>query len=691
MGVTTAVARVMVRDDAAIVADARAGMDVRLAAAGRMLALPDAEARAAVLPLLDARGDASATGAATVVLRAIGDVGSAPAWLAEPLERLAREPGSGEAERERRGLAVAALGSVRTRGAAKALVNLAAAGNGEAAGAFRALARLSGREDLGYDANKWGEWWTAVEFLPDAEWERQLSVGLAGRADAAVRERDEATARLLETLRKRYQASTSIDERSALLEEFLKDTLSPVRRFGLQLALQELANARTPGENVARAAVPVLRDPSPEFRRLAADALNVLASKDQAGALHQALVFETDPGVAASLMRSVARWPEVGGEGSKATVLRWLEAGEGNDVVEAPALDAVSAMLDAGMLSDPIDRSRVLEVVRKSRAESLPASGLRLMFVLGDDADAQRVIGLLGSSDAAVRQHAADALSRDGRGLDALLRAAMTDPTLFAIAARSVKEHRATAAGYQAVAALPAPTGGGSPNGGKDERTQQLLLIAEKLSPGELLAVARSTRDLELRERLLARLTSEPLETLFLPAGGVGGMGGIGGVGGMGGKPGSVAVIGTGLGSGAGGGGGGRIEESPHPEMIAGLLLLAQTRLELGRPGAALKALDALEPVRRFVDPALGDSMRTVTLLLLGRVDEAAKLQGTAEAWVVGLEESLDERHAMAVVREIERRWGAKAEKMPPQLAARVAAAQTGASAFVGPTTDVPR
>lgn len=679
------------RDDRTLVMDVRVASDARIDAARRLLSLPEAEAKPAILAVFDEpsapnppNGDRAPSSpeletGTQVLLRQIAAVSAAPAWLAEPLTRLA-EAGS----ESQRLLAIRALGSVRSRDAARSLIRFAKAANGAASSngsgnpdtvgpsepaaggvghsakagvpeaALAALVRLTGRADLGYEARKWEQWWSKVEFVSDAEWDRQLSTALAIRSDELARERDAAIDRVLAAARKRYQASASIDARSTLLEEFILDSLPPVRQLGLELALQELANARTPGPAVADAAVKVLADPSPEFRRLAADALSVLASPDTATPINQALVFETDPSVAASLLRSAARWPTAG---SVATVLRWLDAGE---PAISPALDAASAMLDSGMLKNPDDRSRVLAAARSLDPLHASASALRLLAALGDDSDRAKVVALLSQVDPGARQRAAEALAREGGGgLDALLGAAMNDSSLFSAASRAVVTHRATPDGFFAIAALPAPS--------PDERRQQLMLIAGLLSPGELLAVARATSDADLREHLLARLTSEPLRTWNQRPGGRD-------------EPGKLPSDPT-------------VQESPNPEIIAGLLLLAQTRLDLDQPGLALKALDSLIPVRGYVDPALLDSMRTLSLLLVGRVSEAAQLNGSAESWVLGLEESLDEMHALDIAREIERRWdiGVNGKDLPSELATRVQAARAAARAFVGPTADVPR
>lgn len=681
----TATATPARRDDRTLVMDVRAASDARIDAARRLLSLPEAEAKAAILAVFDEpsppnppNGDRAPSSSefetgTQILLRQIAAVSAAPAWLAEPLTRLA-EAGS----ESQRLLAIRALGSVRSRDAARSLIRFAKAANGSAnpdtvgpsepatggvghsakAGvpeaALAALVRLTGRADLGYEARKWEQWWSKLEFVSDAEWDRQLGTALAIRSDELARERDAAIDRVLAAARKRYQASASIEARSTLLEEFILDSLPPVRQLGLELVLQELANARTPGPAVADAAVKVLADPSPEFRRLAADALSVLASPETATPINQALVFETDPSVAASLLRSAARWPTAG---SVATVLRWLDAGE---PAISPALDAASAMLDSGMLKNPDDRSRVLAAARSLDPLHASASALRLLAALGDESDRAKVIALLSQVDPGARQRAAEALAREGGGgLDALLGAAMNDSSLFSAASRAVITNRATPDGFFAIAALPAPS--------PDERRQQLMLIAGLLSPGELLAVARATSDADLREHLLARLTSEPLRTWNRHPDGRD-------------EPGKLPS-------------GPIVQESPNPEVIAGLLLLAQTRLDLDQPGLALKALDSLIPVRGYVDPALLDSMRTLSLLLVGRVSEAAQLNGSAESWVLGLEESLDEMHAMDIAREIERRWaiGVNGQDLSSELAVRVQAARTAAKAFVGPTADVPR
>ena len=635
------------RSDCTILKDRAANRAMREAAVQRMMASVDQTTRAELVAVLT--GDAAIeTGPAgptsggkagehgvgapglgpdaqTLALEEVVAAINAPPWLVTPLSLQARK-----GTPERRSQAVMALSSIRTRDSVRVL--LALAGEPETpppvrGTAYAALARLTG-QDLGGELKAWSLWFTQVEWQPEAEWRRILAESLAARVEAAARDRDRVTGRLVEELRRSFSGATTPEARSTQLEAFIRDELLPVRRLGFSLALQELANARGLDQRVAKSALGVLKDQNVETRRSAAELLNVMAPENFAPALRDALMTETDPIAAGSLLRVAARWPA---ESVRPVALKWLEDSATYAPGE-PAMDALAALLDAGMLEGAGDRERVLAVVRERALVTLPASGLRLLFALGEDPDRAHVLELLTTGDTERRRAVGEALVSDPRAFDPIINAAKSDLALYPVAIAACGAHKNTADGFRLISELPA--------GSAEARRQALIGFAAKLKPSDLLAAARDVHDPSLCEAILARLTSEPLVRRF-DAGRSG--------------------VGAGL--------AGQSRFTQSPSVVAGLLLLCRTRLELGQPAAALKALDALTPVSDRVEEDERDGMRTVALLWVNKIDEAAAIHGTEAAWVDGLERSIGQPHAQAILRVIDDRFGSE---MPAALAARL-------------------
>src|SRR5262249_13750529 len=203
----------------------------------------------------------SPEGRAVLVLEIARTSNALPA-LAEPLGGLL-----GTAGAESRARVCTALASIRTRESVRLLITEATSGPtpGCREAAFAALARLTGRSDLGSDSTRWSEWFAGVEFLTEPAWQRTLAEGLADAADRAARERDSAVSRLTDANGQRYLDTPQGESRWALLASLLRDDLPRVRRQGVAFVKTELANARQPGGSIAGAAIGLLRDPYPDL------------------------------------------------------------------------------------------------------------------------------------------------------------------------------------------------------------------------------------------------------------------------------------------------------------------------------------------------------------------------------------------------------------------------------------------
>ncbi len=588
--------------------DPTADEATRAAAAVRALASTDPEVREALTWLMRAEGGQPE--AMQAILEAAAGTANLPAWMLEPCRELAIHPQTPAARRTQ---AIQAIGSIRTREAVRTLI----AWLDEAAQpelrelrehTSRALVRQTGRHDLGADARRWREWFAQIEWLPELEWRTLLSQNLAAAADRATRERDRSTSMLLDSLRERFQDGQTSQQRSAMLVQFLRHEVSAIRRLGIQLTRQELANARSLEPTVARAAEALLGDPSREFRRQAAELLGILSPTDGGQAIAAALVQEEDPDVVAPLLRSAARNPS---PELASVVVRWLG---GPETCREPALGAAAALYAAGHLTEPQDLRTLRDALRDIPIDDLsPGTNgtLAMYYTLGDESDRAKVRELLTASDPVRRRSAADLLANDPLATDAIISAAMNDPMLLKAAARAVALHRSTIDGYEAVSRLPASSDAA--------RREVMLEVASELPPRDLLAAALNADDATYREAILSRLT----DTQELQAFGIWRS----------------------------------MRQTPHPAVISGLLLLCSTRLELGQPAGALEVLTDLQPIAPLIDAEEYEGLRTVALLWLNRIDEAIQGRGSVDAWLDGLERAIRLPHATDIAVAIDARF----------------------------------
>jgi hypothetical protein len=147
-----------------------------------------------------------------------------------------------------------------------------------------------------------------------------------------------------------------------LLAEFIRDDLPALRRLGFSLATQELANARPLEPAVADAASDSLAIGLPDLRVQAAGLLQLIGAETHAPKVCAALIAETDPAAAASLLRCAARFPR---RECVAPALAWLEKLADSPDRGAP-IDALAALADAQMLDDPGVRTRLAELSRRA-------------------------------------------------------------------------------------------------------------------------------------------------------------------------------------------------------------------------------------------------------------------------------------------------------------------------------------
>lgn len=591
--------------DATALRDKAATPAARGMACRQLLASPDPAAKQYLLQLFAPANEDLDT--RDVLMREVGQMASAPDWVLPPLVELLTA-----APVEKRAELLRCMSCIRTREAIRTILAYAKPSHPQDVreAAFAGLKRLTGRIDLGADEARWADWFAGVEWIPEPEWRRVLAEGLAQYTQSITLQRDLLLARLLESERRRCLDAPTEQDRWNILASFLKDDLPAIRKLGIELTNRELANARLPGRVVAQAALGLLADPSVDLRISGADLIDRLQPDDAGQVVSQALMKEQDARVLPHLLRQAERWPTAD---ARPVVLALIDD---PDPVGPAAMRALAALLEAGLLTRDDDRAKVLSVLRAMDVQSLDAPALRLLCDLGNDQDRHAAGMLLQDALPARRLSAALALSRRPGWLDDVVQAAQKDPGLFTVASSMIAEFKANPDGFALLLKLPATSADGQPAPGRVR--DALLSLADKFTPAELLAVARTITDPDLREALLARLTSIPLGATVLPFPGP--------------------------------------RDSQSGVVVAGLLLLAQTRLEAHKPAAALAVLDTLTApgISVPVDEGLFSSLRARALIGLNRLADAIELNATPAAWIVALNEVVDLPHAPSVLAVID-------------------------------------
>lgn len=575
------------QNDAEALLDYGRPHEVRGAAASRLIvASGDAGVRSRLIAIL---GEPIAENSAGWHVAQAMTRTTPPAVLFPAVQSRLREARVGEMA-----VLLSAMSAFRTRGSAQTILEFTDAGRPEAVreAAWRALTRLTGRDDLGNDARAWSEFLGQARRLSDEAWRAALVENHARRSERLSAEHDEAVSRLLESLR-RVHLSTPAEERPALLSSLMRDPLDAVRGLGFDLASRELAAGNDPGEDVRAAATELLTHAHAGTRASAAVLINRLAPEGAEGAVHAALLREDDAAAAAELLRTASRWPA---EAMLTPTLRWLGS---ETAARSPAADAAWALFRGGLLT-PESRVKALAALRGFGTGDLTPAACSLLASIGDDADRVRLVPLLTDSSESRRRAAGQALVMFASQFEPVIEAARRHDDLFATAARGVLLHRATGQGYELLRGLPAP----SPEARREWR-EVLGTALDAASLYEAAARAKeSPTDPREREDLLELLIVEPRV----------------------------------------------LSEGAQPEragwIARGGRELAELRLLQDRPEAALAALNAIGAIAGTEDAPEITALQTRALLALGRVELAQMLDAPAEAWLESLRRESDKPHA---------------------------------------------
>lgn len=581
--------------------------DADLAKARLAKAEIDPQAREAIAQLLAAPHEAS--GVTPAILNQISMSDLPPAWALRPtMQGLRSTPW------EFRGPGIAAISSYSSREAAEFLVGQLADAPAERKGmVVQALTRLSGRLDMGTDHAAWQKWIREAQPMPEVDWLASLSRWRRERSDGLQRERSALVDRLKDVSTRLYLATPSA-QRSALIAGLIADPLNELRDLGLDLLERELGETRRFDAAVEQSLEALISSPDPVVRERSVSLIGRVATGNISAKVLAALEHESEPSVAAALLRIAARWP---GEALLAPAMRWAGA-------EPPASDAAAeaawAVAKAGWMDDD-SRARLIQIERATPLNQLRPAGCFLLASFGTDADRARLGNALADAlddlpSPSTRQAAAEALAGYPEHVDDLLAAAGQDPALFTTASRTVLMHRATSDGFAQLAALPAPS--------TEIRRAELLGLARALPSEDLLAVVALVpdEDLQWQESLLAHFASEDR----------------------------------------------RLSEQYSPEqfdaLCDGVLLLAELRVRIGKPDAALAAIEACKNIDKEVDPLRLARVRTISMIWINRLDLAAQVPAGADAWLEGLKAILELPHATQVASTIRSRF---ADSLSPE------------------------
>lgn len=572
--------------------DAAAANSKRLVAA-----LPDAQSLAEIRRILEKPADEPSF---IAVVEALGkSPWVTPELLADLIAACDRAPASQKPALFR------AISSVPDRAAAQYLVSILdvpSADGPTRRGAAEALVRQTGREDLGEDAAKWRE---LLASCPDDQaWSLRTNRQLAEKADREREQKITLQTKLLEALRALHLA-TPADKRWALITSMIGDPLPCVNLLGLELTSRELSAGNRPDAKLAVQILSLLQSPDPAIREQAAILVTNLAPAGSQEAVLHSLDREHVPSTAAALLSAAARWP---GPEAEDSVLLWIDPAvwaSAGPLVRDSAIDAAWALYRGGMLRSPQSASRVLAALRTVNLADLNGSGVRLRAELGDQSDLESIVVLLGSKNSAQRLATAEALVSYPEYLPRILAAAREDPLLIDVAVRGVITVDPSLANFAAIeeATRRVP----------DQRRGALALVASVLNEDELLEAGRRLRaDPALREAVLTT-AADPRRIMAE-----------------------------------------RTDPSRLSFTADALAELAELRIELGKYGEAIAALDALAEIEFFITGDRLRDIRTLAFIGLNRLDEARRLGARPDVWLKALEMNLDQPQAAQIASLIE-------------------------------------
>jgi hypothetical protein len=424
----------------------------------------------------------------------------------------------------------------------------------------------------GWGNAEWMSWGVESSAWSDRAWTSTILARQVARARAQS-DRQRMLGDELVALYRRLHVELEAAGRTTLLAELIRDDRAAVRDLGFELAGRDLSARTQLGPEVASAAAARLTHPDAQTRARAATLVSRLVPPDAMLILTRALQTESSPLAAEPMLLGVARWPN---EDAVLASVRWLER---EDAPFGAVTTALWAMAQADLLSEPSLRERILRILRERDPVRGGETALKLLVRLGNADDLAKVAGMVASPEDPVRNAAAGALAETRAGSLLLIDAATSDPRLFGHAARAINAHHVSPEGMRQLATLPAIESAA--------RDTALIELGTRIRPEQLAqAVTGAGLPPMLREYILTRRAENGL--------------------------------------------------ARTPGVADGLLLLAETRLDLRRPADALTLIRSIDPeVLGETQTRTRTRLSLIATLMTGDIDAADQINGkSSEDWI---------------------------------------------------------
>lgn len=373
------------------------------------------------------------------------------------------------------------------------------------------------------------------------------------------------------TLYRRIHIELDDAGRSQLIVDLFADSRIQVQLLGFELTDRDLSSSTVLNPEVGESAKTMLKSTSPVIRSKAARLITRLVPPDALIVLTESLHLETDPLAAEPMLMGIARWPS---PEAVEPVLEWFLR---DDTPFDAACNAAWSLEDAGYLDTVLHHPMLLDLLHSISPDMLRESGMKLIARIGDSSDLRMLMGLLLAENQDQQQWSANALLETPRAVELLVQAAEGNSQIFRAASDSLILHRSTPEGLRRLVSLPYP----------NEEVQLDAIVrmgaaleSDRLAEGVRLAGLNPHQSVLLLKRLLN----------------------------------------------------GNVELTPR--VAKGIIRLAEIELDELRPNRALEAAIALD--KASLDPtdkAKIDSYKSISIILLGKLDEAMVTTQDPEIW----------------------------------------------------------
>ena len=331
--------------------------------------------------------------------------------------------------------AIKALGHQSTQESARQLMDLIAPDRSERIqlAAFASLATLTGLEDHGEDRALWRQWWIEARIWNPARWHEQMRRNLDRHHASRDILHEETVRRMLDLYKASYRTAAAVDK-SGVLVSMLSDSLLSVRQLAVELATDLLLGGEPFDEPLRVALRSRLDDRSSKLREAATlllyqlpdeAAADLVAGRLKMNQEHVTRVLGADLLMMQRMPRQVA---------TPATLVLLASPQLRPKAAGALAEMAKRDMLDVRQLQE------AGRIVRKHLIHQLFPSPqeVRLLGMVGNNQDWQRIADWVDSENRAVKEAAARVWAESDRSLK-LLAKRLGDPIIEPIAVAAAR------------------------------------------------------------------------------------------------------------------------------------------------------------------------------------------------------------------------------------------------------------